>query len=93
MSNAFVSQYYPTDMRSTAIGSTMAFGRMGGIVAPTFVGILLSMNLLPQYNFAAIASAAVLGGFAMLFVQEKHGNYNKEVDQPESSEGRLNAAK
>ncbi|KQU17990.1 MFS transporter [Bacillus sp. Leaf13] len=93
MSNAFVSQYYPTEMRSTAIGSTMAFGRMGGIVAPTFVGILLTMNLQPQYNFAAIASAAVLGGFAMLFVQEKHGNYNKEVDQPESSEGRLNAAK
>ncbi|MED3690742.1 aromatic acid/H+ symport family MFS transporter [Peribacillus butanolivorans] len=93
MSNAFVSQYYPTEMRSTAIGSTMAIGRMGGIVAPTFVGILLTMNLQPQYNFAAIASAAVLGGFAMLFVQEKHGNYNKEVDQPESSEGRLNAAK
>lgn len=30
MSNAFVSQYYPTEMRSTALGSTMAFGRMGG---------------------------------------------------------------
>jgi AAHS family benzoate transporter-like MFS transporter len=51
------------------------------------------MNLQPQYNFAAIASAAVLGGFAMLFVQEKHGNYNKEADKPESAEDRLNAAK
>ncbi|MCT4476228.1 aromatic acid/H+ symport family MFS transporter [Peribacillus frigoritolerans] len=93
MSNAFVSQYYPTEMRSTALGSTMAFGRMGGIVAPTFVGILLTMNLQPQYNFAAIASAAVLGGFSMLFVQEKHGNYNKEADKSESAEDRLNAAK
>lgn len=93
MSNAFVSQYYPTGMRSTALGSTMAFGRMGGIVAPTFVGILITMNLQPQYNFAAIASAAVIGGFAMLFVQEKHGNYNKEADKPESAEDRLNAAK
>lgn len=62
-------------------------------MAPTFVGILLTMNLQPQYNFAAIASAAVLGGFAMLFVQEKHGNYNKEADKPESAEDRLNAAK
>ncbi|MFJ7508653.1 aromatic acid/H+ symport family MFS transporter [Peribacillus simplex] len=93
MSNAFVSQYYPTEMRSTALGSTMAFGRMGGIVAPTFVGILLTMNLQPQYNFAAIASAAVLGGFSLLFVQEKYGNYNKGADQPESAEDRLNAAK
>ncbi|MGZ9815866.1 MFS transporter [Peribacillus simplex] len=93
MSNAFVSQYYPTEMRSTALGSTMAFGRMGGIVAPTFVGILLTMNLQPQYNFAAIASAAVLGGFSLLFVQEKYGNYNKGADQPESAEDRLNPAK
>ncbi|MEH7120853.1 aromatic acid/H+ symport family MFS transporter [Neobacillus vireti] len=78
MSNAFVSQYYSFNMRSTALGSTMAFGRIGGIVAPTFVGVLLTLNLMPQYNFAAIATAAILGGFAMLFVQEKHGNYHKE---------------
>ncbi|MEH7414719.1 aromatic acid/H+ symport family MFS transporter [Neobacillus drentensis] len=78
LSNAFVSQYYPFSMRSTALGSTMAFGRMGGIVAPTFVGFLLSINLMPQYNFAAIATAAIIGGFAMLFVQEQHGNYQKE---------------
>jgi AAHS family benzoate transporter-like MFS transporter len=51
------------------------------------------MNLQPQYNFAAIASAAVLGGFSLLFVQEKYGNYNKGADQPESAEDRLNAAK
>lgn len=83
MANAFVSQYYPTNMRSTAIGSTMAFGRLGGIVAPTFVGILLSLNLQPQYNFAAIASAAVLGGLAVLFIQEQHSVYYKEKKQSE----------
>ena len=85
MSNAFVSQYYPSSMRSTALGSTMAFGRLGGIVAPIFVGVLLSMNLMPQFNFAAIASAAVLGGIAMLFIQEKHGNYKKEEEAPEET--------
>ncbi len=83
LSNAFVSQYYPSNMRSTALGSTMAFGRLGGIVAPTFVGILLTIGLASQYNFAAIASAAVLGGLAMLFVQEKHGNYNKDQQEQE----------
>jgi AAHS family benzoate transporter-like MFS transporter len=87
MSNAFVSQYYPTRMRSTALGSTMAFGRIGGIVAPTFVGILLSMNFSPQYNFAAIASAAVLGGFAVLFVQEQHANYIEKGQTETKDEG------
>jgi MFS transporter, AAHS family, benzoate transport protein len=77
IANAFVSQYYPEAMRSTALGSTMAFGRIGGIVAPTFVGVLLSFNLPPQYNFAAIASAAVLGGLAVLLVQEKYAVYRK----------------
>lgn len=81
ISNAFVSQYYSSDMRSTALGSTMAFGRLGGIAAPTFIGILLSISLQPQYNFAAIASAAVLGGFAMLFVQEKHGQHKLAAEQ------------
>ncbi|AOL34316.1 MFS transporter [Geobacillus thermoleovorans] len=78
IANAFVSQYYPEAMRSTALGSTMAFGRIGGIVAPTFVGVLLSFNLPPQYNFAAIASAAVLGGLAVLLVQEKYAIYRNE---------------
>lgn len=92
MSNAFVSQYYPNGMRSTAVGSTMAFGRVGGIVAPTFVGVLLSMNLMPQFNFAAIAIAAVLGGISMLFVQEKHGNYYKEKGQIEEINENLTVA-
>ncbi|MEI4803546.1 aromatic acid/H+ symport family MFS transporter [Bacillus sp. FJAT-51639] len=93
MSNAFVSQYYPSSMRSTAIGSTMAFGRLGGVVAPTFVGVLLSMHFMPQYNFAAIASAAVLGGIAMLFVKEQHGVYYKEKKQIEGGNSNLTSAK
>lgn len=81
LSNAFVSQYYPVQMRSTALGSTMAFGRIGGIIAPTFVGFLLSLQLSPQYNFSAIAVAAVLGGLAMLFVQEKYGVHDHAGEQ------------
>ncbi|MED0982199.1 aromatic acid/H+ symport family MFS transporter [Bacillus paramycoides] len=93
MSNAFVSQYYPSSMRSTAVGSTMAFGRLGGVVAPTFVGILLSMHFMPQYNFAAIASAAVLGGIAMLFIKEEHGVYYKEKKQIEAENSNFTSAK
>jgi MFS transporter, AAHS family, benzoate transport protein len=83
ISNAFVSQYYPPSMRSTGIGAAMAFGRIGGIFAPTFVGVLLTMNLPAEMNFTAIAMAAVLGGIAVFFVKEKHAYYNIESEDTE----------
>jgi MFS transporter, AAHS family, benzoate transport protein len=78
ISNALVSQYYPPSMRSTGVGAAMAFGRIGGIFAPTFVGVLLTMNLSAEMNFTAIAMAAVIGGIAVFFVQEKHAHYSIE---------------
>ena len=87
LSNTFVSQYYPTHMRATALGSTMAFGRIGGILAPIIVGLILTMNLQPQYNFGAIGIAALIGGIAMMFVQEKHAVYNEQAEiEKESSD-------
>lgn len=80
ISNAFVSQYYQPEVRSTGVGAAMAFGRVGGIFAPTFVGVLLTMNLSAQMNFTFIGMAALLGGIAILFVQEKHAHYRQEED-------------
>ena len=75
MSNAFVAAYYPVETRSAALGSTMAFGRLGSILAPTYVAVLLTMNLQPQFNFIAIGIAAVFGMIALLFVNDKHADY------------------
>ncbi|MBZ5749156.1 MULTISPECIES: MFS transporter [Metabacillus] len=75
MSNAFVAAYYPVEIRSAALGSTMAFGRLGSIVAPTYVAMLLTMNLQPQFNFIAIGIAAVFGMIALFFVNDKHADY------------------
>lgn len=80
LSNTFVSQYYPTHMRATALGSTMAFGRIGGILAPLIVGFILTMNLQPQFNFGVIGIAALIGGLALMFVQEKHAVYNEREE-------------
>ncbi|MBM7610044.1 AAHS family benzoate transporter-like MFS transporter [Lysinibacillus composti] len=80
ISNAFVSQYYQPEVRSTGVGAAMAFGRVGGIFAPTFVGVLLTMNLSAQMNFTFIGMAALLGGIAILFVQEKYAHYRQEEE-------------
>ena len=77
MSNAFVAAYYPVETRSAALGSTMAFGRLGSILAPTYVAVLLTMNLQPQFNFIAIGIAAVFGMITLLFVNDKHADYQR----------------
>lgn len=78
MSNAYVAEYYSVDVRAAALGSTMAFGRIGSIVAPTYMGILLTFNLQPQYNFFAIGIAAIFGALAMSFIREDHADYALE---------------
>ncbi|MDN4494856.1 MFS transporter [Ureibacillus aquaedulcis] len=78
MSNAYVAQYYSVDVRAAALGSTMAFGRIGSIVAPTYMGILLTFNLQPQFNFFAIGVAAIFGAIAMSLIREERADYADE---------------
>ncbi|GIN90489.1 MFS transporter [Siminovitchia terrae] len=70
--NPVVSQYYPPEVRSTALGIMMAFGRLGGIMSPTLVGLLMSQNLSVQANFTVISLACIVGAIAILLVQEKY---------------------
>ncbi|WP_172373300.1 hypothetical protein [Sporosarcina jiandibaonis] len=39
------------------------------------------MKLSPQFNFAAIGVVAVLGGLAMIFIQERHADYSSHVEK------------
>ncbi len=68
ISYAFVSQYYPSFMRSTAIGLASGVGRLGAIVGPTFGGILLTLHLPVQMNFLFFAIPGVIAALAFLFV-------------------------
>lgn len=79
-----VSQYYPPEMRSTGLGIMMAFGRVGGIVSPVLVGMLMSYNLSVQVNFMVIAIAGVVGTIAIALVQEKNGYYKNTEELVET---------
>jgi MFS transporter, AAHS family, benzoate transport protein len=68
ISYAFVSQYYPSFMRSTAIGLASGVGRMGAIAGPTFGGVLLTLSLPVQMNFLFFAIPGVIAALAFLFV-------------------------
>lgn len=68
ISYSFVAQYYPSFMRSTAIGLASGVGRMGAIVGPTFGGVLLTLNLPVQMNFLFFAIPGLIAALAFAFV-------------------------
>ncbi|WP_318509075.1 aromatic acid/H+ symport family MFS transporter [Bacillus sp. T3] len=75
--NSYVSQYYPSGIRSTGVGWELGVGRIGGILGPALGGFLLSSQLPLQMNFLAFAIPCIIGGVAILLVQEKHGQIKK----------------
>ncbi|RNB89675.1 MFS transporter [Brevibacillus fluminis] len=74
IANAFVAEYYPAQIRSTGLGMSFGFGRIGGVVAPTLVGVLLTMNLSFQMNFLFIGIAGLIAAIAAMFVQEAYAD-------------------
>jgi MFS transporter, AAHS family, benzoate transport protein len=79
ISYSFVSQYYPPLMRSTAIGFASGIGRIGGIIGPTFGGILVSLNLSAQMNFLSFAIPGILAAIAFSFVPLKIDKNKKMI--------------
>ena len=61
---AYVAQFYPTAIRSTALGWSSGVGRIGAILGPVLGGALLAMQLSHQMNFLAFVvpgALAVIG--------------------------------
>ncbi|ADU93897.1 MULTISPECIES: MFS transporter [Geobacillus] len=72
VANSYVSQYYPTEMRSTGIGWALGVGRIGGIAGPVMGGILLNHHLSLYGNFLAFALPCLVSAVAIWLVQEKY---------------------
>ncbi|GGG50671.1 MFS transporter [Kocuria dechangensis] len=94
ISYAFVSQYYPSFMRSTAIGLASGVGRMGAIVGPLFGGVLLTLGLPVQMNFIFFALPGVVAGLAFLFVPlaRKRGRDGSAADDGPATKDPVAAA-
>ncbi|OLO27903.1 MFS transporter [Alkalihalophilus pseudofirmus] len=91
IANAFVSQYYPPSIRSTALGVSSGVGRIGAIIAPTLGGLLLAAALPIQINFLAFAIPGIIAAIALVFVPEKYAYY-KQLDKHDHQQIPLNKA-
>lgn len=74
--NPYISEFYPQEIRTTGLSVTVGIGRIGAILAPLIIGLLLTTNLEPQQVFMAFAVPSIIGGIALLAVQEKYGSFD-----------------
>ncbi|RBW70088.1 MFS transporter [Bacillus taeanensis] len=71
---AYVSQYYPAYIRSTALGTASGIGRVGGMLGPLLGGFLLSISLPIHLNFMAFALPGLIAAAALAIIPEKHAD-------------------
>jgi AAHS family 4-hydroxybenzoate transporter-like MFS transporter len=58
--NTLAGTYYPTNLRSTGIGSGLGIGRLGAILGPNIAGILLNRGWAARELFYAAAVPAFI---------------------------------
>lgn len=63
---AYVAQFYPTAIRSTALGWSSGVGRIGAILGPVLGGALLAMQLSHQMNFLVFVVPGALAVIAIM---------------------------
>ncbi|RDW18387.1 MFS transporter [Oceanobacillus arenosus] len=80
--NPYISEFYPREIRATGLSIAVGVGRIGGILAPVAIALLLTTNLTPQHAFMAFAIPSLLGAIAFIIVQEKYASFD-QVIQPE----------
>jgi len=64
--NALAATYYPTELRSTGVGSGLGIGRLGAIVGPLIGGQLMAMKWSSRELFLAAAIPALVSAIVML---------------------------
>jgi putative MFS transporter len=64
---AYTPELYPTAIRSTGVGLAASFGRIGGVIGPYLVGLLVAKDKAITSIFTIFFVAIVIGAFAVLF--------------------------
>jgi AAHS family benzoate transporter-like MFS transporter len=84
LANSYVSQYYPSSIRSTGLGWALGIGRIGGIVGPLLGGFLLASTLSLQLNFIVFALPGVIAALAVFLIDRQPKKLTVSDGQPSS---------
>jgi AAHS family benzoate transporter-like MFS transporter len=68
---AYVTHFFPANLRGTALGSASGIGRIGSIVGPSITGALIAAGWGHPWGFYFFAAVAVLAVLAVLALPQK----------------------
>ncbi len=71
---AYTPELYPTEVRSTGVGLAASFGRIGGIIGPYLVGLMVASNKEITSIFMVFFVAIVIGALVLLFFGKETKN-------------------
>ena len=75
---AYTPELYPTEVRSTGVGLAASFGRIGGIIGPYLVGLLVASNKAISSIFVVFFVAIVIGALVLLFFGKETKNMDPD---------------
>ncbi|APQ59176.1 Putative niacin/nicotinamide transporter NaiP [Paenibacillus polymyxa] len=75
---AYTPELYPTAVRSTGVGMAAAFGRIGGVIGPFTVGILVGQGVALPSIFVIFFVAILIGAAAVWLLGTE--TKNQEID-------------
>lgn len=73
---AAVANFYPSNLRGTALGWSLGLGRIGAVAAPQLAGLLLAWNLGVNSNFIMFAAAAVFSALSLAILLRLQKNFS-----------------
>lgn len=77
----YMSQFYPTFVRSTALGFSSSIGRFGGMLGPLLAGWLVSMSFSIHDMFFAFAVPGLCSTLAIALVQHLHADRSHQTQR------------
>ncbi|WP_338450007.1 aromatic acid/H+ symport family MFS transporter [Niallia oryzisoli] len=77
LANPYITEYYPRDIRATGMGYSQAIGRIGSILAPTLIAMILATGISPNAAFAMFAIPSIIAAIGYILVKEKYGSFDR----------------